>query len=294
MARFIQNHYHFILSKSLTPLLTALEVDEAYVAEMCKFYSNDDMDSLARIISKVPVQLVRTSVHPSDVQGNQVVMVNENGEDVIVVLNEDDDSKTTKENNVHPTDNGSIMNTDTPLHSVSNTTTPVVATTTTTNIISPSHNEDDEWDEEDIEDIEDEEEVEEGDEEFLDDGMMEDDENMIILENNESFSIFVGRVLRFLNMSTKSVASFLKYLPEYCTYDEDEILEGLNWNQEQIDEMKNIMKEEQDKIAQKMKELSKLIIRRRLSISAGLNSPNGSSGNNLNSPLNSPLNQNFY
>jgi len=91
----------------------------------------------------------------------------------------------------------------------------------------------------------------------------------------------VGRILRFLNMNTKDVASFFKYLPEYSSYDEDEILEGLNWNQEQIDEMRQIMKEEQDKIARKMKELSKLIIQRRLSISS-MNSP---TSGKIKSPL---------
>lgn len=204
VANFIQNHYHFIPSKSLTPLLTALEVDEAYVAEMCKHYANDDLDSLARILSKIPVQLVRTSIHPTDVKADHVMMINEEGEDIIVMVNDDEEEKL-------PDDN-------------------------------------DEWLEED---------------EYSD-----NEDNMIILENNESFSIFVGRILRFLNMTTKDVASLLKYLPEYCTYEEDEILEGLNWNQEQIDEMRNIMKEEQDKIAKKMRELSKLITQRRMSISA--------------------------
>jgi hypothetical protein len=90
VARFIQNHHHFILSKSLPPLLSALDVDEVFVAEMCKTYANDDMDSFARIISKVPVHLVRTSIHPGDVQGDRVVMVNENGEKVIVVLNDNE------------------------------------------------------------------------------------------------------------------------------------------------------------------------------------------------------------
>jgi len=212
VARYIQNHYHFILSKSLPPLLTALEVDEVYVAEMCKAYANEDMDAFARFISKVPVNLVRTSIHPGDVQGERVVVVNENGEDVIVVLNNEErpHGKTPANEN--------------------------------------------EWVEDDNEEV-------------------DEEENMIIVENNESYSIMVGRILRFLNMTTKDVASFLKYLPEYCSYDEDEILEGLNWNKEQIDEMRQIMKEEQDKIARKMKELSKLIIQRRLSISSGLGSP---------------------
>eukprot|EP00833_Pecoramyces_ruminatium_P006626 jgi/Orpsp1_1/1180658/evm.model.c7180000074239.1 len=93
----------------------------------------------------------------------------------------------------------------------------------------------------------------------------------------KKIGLFVGRVLRFLNMTTKDVASFLKYLPEYCSYDEDEILEGLNWNEDQINEMRQIMKEEQDKIAKKMRELSKLIIQRRMSISNGLGSPSLSS-----------------
>jgi 23S rRNA pseudoU1915 N3-methylase RlmH len=105
---------------------------------------------------------------------------------------------------------------------------------------------------------------------------------MIVVENNESYSILVGRILRFLNMTTKDVASFLKYLPEYCSYDEDEILEGLNWNEQQIAEMRQIMKEEQDKIAKKMKELSKLIIQRRMSIS-NIGSP--ISGSPIASPI---------
>lgn len=226
VARFIQNHYHFILSKSLPPLLQALDVDEVFVAEMCKAYANDDMDAFARIISKVPVRYVRTSIHPGDVKGDRVVVVNENGEDVIVVLNDDEHRGHGKG--------------------------------------AADDNEED-WVEDDEAD-DDEEDENEG-----------NGDNMIIVENNESFSLFVGRVLRFLNMTTKDVASFLKYLPEYCSYDEDEILEGLNWNEDQINEMRQIMKEEQDKIAKKMRELSKLIIQRRMSISNGLGSPSLSS-----------------
>jgi len=232
VARFIQNHYHFILSKSLPPLLQALDVDEVFVAEMCKAYANDDMDAFARIISKVPVRYVRTSIHPGDVKGDRVVVVNENGEDVIVVLN-DNERRDQSHNNGHDHGKG------------------------------PADEE--EWFEDDDEEDEDIDENE------------GNGDNMIIVENNESFSLFVGRVLRFLNMNTKDVASFLKYLPEYCSYDEDEILEGLNWNEDQIIEMRKIMKEEQDKIAKKMKELSKLIIQRRMSISNGLGSPSISS-----------------
>jgi len=222
VAQFIQNHHHFILSKSLPPLLKALDVDEVFVAEMCKSYANDDMDAFARIISKVPVQYVRTSVHPGDVQGDRVVVVNENGENVIVVLNNDDEKS---------------------------------KQTTTDN--------EDDW----IEDSEDDEDVEEE---------VVNGDSMIVVENNESFSLMVGRILRFLNMTTSDVASLLKYLPEYCSYDEEEILEGLNWNEQQKAEMRQIMKDEQDKIARKMKELSKLIIQRRISIS-NMNSPSLSS-----------------
>ncbi|OUM58509.1 hypothetical protein PIROE2DRAFT_16195 [Piromyces sp. E2] len=226
VARFIQNHYHFILSKSLPPLLKALDVDEVFVAEMCKSYANDDMDAFARIISKVPVQYVRTSIHPGDVQGDRVVVVNENGENVIVVLNNDEKGKHSHQNKSSNTEGDWV------------------------------EEEEEEGDEEDDEDIED----------------VVNGESMIVVENNESFSLMVGRILRFLNMSTKEVASLFKYLPEYCSYDEDEILEGLNWNEEQIAEMRQIMKDEQDKIARKMKELSKLIIQRRMSI-GGMNSP---------------------
>jgi hypothetical protein len=228
VARFIQNHYHFILSKSLPPLLKAIDVDEVFVAEMCKSYANDDMDAFARIISKVPVKYVRTSIHPGDVQGDRVVVVNENGENVIVVLNDDEKGKQIQRRKSGDTEG--------------------------------------EWVEDDDE--------EEDDDEIDDEEVVND--SMIVVENNESFSLMVGRILRFLNMSTKEVASLFKYLPEYCSYDEDEILEGLNWNEEQIAEMRQIMKDEQDKIARKMKELSKLIIQRRMSIS-GMNSPLGGS-----------------
>ncbi|ORX45346.1 hypothetical protein BCR36DRAFT_585661 [Piromyces finnis] len=220
VAKFIQNHHHFILSKSLPPLLKALDVDEVFVSEMCKSYANDDMDAFARIISKVPVQYVRTSIFPGDVQGDRVVVVNENGENVIVVLNDEKNKQNHSNKSTH----------------------------------------EGEWEEE---------------EEAIEDNI--NGESMIIVENNESFSLMVGRILRFLNMSTSEVASLFKYLPEYCSYDEEEILEGLNWNEEQIAEMRQIMKDEQDKIARKMKELSKLIIQRRISIS------------NMNSPLGSPV-----
>jgi len=238
VARFIQNHYHFILSKSLPPLLQAMDVDEVFVAEMCKAYANGDMDAFARIISKVPVRYVRTSIHPADIQGDRVVVVNENGEDVIVVLNNDKEEGEEKEHHGRGK--------------------------------APAGDEE-EWVEEDDEDDD------------------ENREDTIIVENNQSFSLFIGRVLRFLNMSTKDVASFFKYLPEYCSYDEDEILEGLNWTEEQIDEMRRIMKEEHDKIARKMRELSKLIIQRRMSISSGIGSP--LSGN---PSISSPSNRSFY
>ncbi|KAG4103240.1 hypothetical protein H8356DRAFT_1031523 [Neocallimastix lanati (nom. inval.)] len=254
VARFIQNHYHFILSKSLPPLLQALDVDEVFVADMCKAYANDDMDAFARIISKVPVRFVRTSVHPSDVQGDRVVVVNENGEDVIVVLNDDD----------HKHGRGKAP--------------------------ADVDDDDEEWEEEGDDEngknIEEEEEEDDDDDEIEGGGNRD---SMIIVENNQSFSLFVGRILRFLNMTTKDVASFLKYLPEYCSYDEDEILEGLNWNEEQINEMRQIMKDEQDKIARKMRELSKLIIQRRMSISSGIGSPLSGSPS-----VSHPSNRQFY
>jgi len=246
VARFMQNHYHFNLSKSLPILLNVLDVDEVYIAEMCKTYANDDMDALARIISKVPVHLVRTSIHPDDVQGERVVVVNENGENVIVVLNNDEENaggESSKPTEPKPHQDKSLSM--------------------------------GEW-------VEDEgEEGREGGNGEEEEDIEEVNDSMIVVENNESFSVMVGRILRFLNMNTTEVASFFKYLPEYCSYDEDEILEGLNWNQEQIDEMRQIMKEEQDKIARKMKELSKLIIQRRLSISS-MNSP---TSGKIKSPL---------
>jgi len=250
VARFMQNHYHFNLSKSLPILLNVLDVDEVYIAEMCKTYANDDMDALARIISKVPVHLVRTSIHPDDVQGERVVVVNENGENVIVVLNND-------EKNV----DGESFKPIEPKHQQQNKSLSMG-----------------EW----VEDEGEEGRVGgNGEEEEEEEDIEEVNDSMIVVENNESFSVMVGRILRFLNMNTKDVASFFKYLPEYSSYDEDEILEGLNWNQEQIDEMRQIMKEEQDKIARKMKELSKLIIQRRLSISS-MNSP---TSGKIKSPL---------